>query len=733
MENKITIKEYLTKKGITFKESGGEIITACLFSDCDKESRDGEAHLYFNSENGLYNCKKCGVKGNLITLQKHLGDSIESKAKIYRGPVFSDGLVEQCHDDLPVGIRHYLNERGIMDEVINDHKLGYGSFYGGNYITIPISNDDGYSFFKLRQDPNDGDSKITYPKGEAQLYGQYAGEGKNQVICEGELDALALISRGFYALTSTHGAMTFKEEWVDENIKKAKAVYVCFDNDEAGKKGSERVLKILNTAGVKNIFCITLPKEVGDKGDITDYLIKLKLSPDDLFTTYAKSYPDKIDTSQFKEMTSGDIVKVLDLTIKKDDDNKITTLLGCLSAYTEDSQINISFNSPSSTGKSYTALEVAKLFPNEDVIKLGNCSKTAFFHEQGAYDKEKNEIMVDLSRKILIFTDMPHTGLLEGLRSFLSHDEKIMYSKITDKNQKGGNRTKTVALKGYPSVIFCSAGLKMDPQEMTRFILLSPENNQEKMKAGIISTILRESDNDKYKELLDSDSDRKLFKLRIQAIKQEKIGEIKIANYESVEKQFLYAERMLQPRHQRDIKKLISLIKSFALLNLWFRERTGDTITANDEDIKEAFALWEKISIPQELNIPPYVYEIYMQVFIPAFKEKNNKPNDYGFVAEEGITRSEIMQKYYQVFKRRINMNALKSDIIPTLDGAGLITRGKDEKDRRTEIIFITQFKDVSEVENNSAVESGVKSYEEEVDNDTPTLRGPIPREDMPF
>ena len=58
-----------------------------------------------------------------------------------------------------------------------------------------------------------------------------------------------------------------------------------------------------------------------------------------------------------------------------DNDNKVVTLLCCLSAFTEDSQTNISFNSPSSTGKSYTALEVARLFPDEDVIKLGNCSK----------------------------------------------------------------------------------------------------------------------------------------------------------------------------------------------------------------------------------------------------------------------------------------------------------------------------------------------------------------------
>jgi hypothetical protein len=708
------IKNYLDSKGVAYRVSGAELITKCMFGPCDNDSKGSEAHLYFNSETSQYECKKCGAKGNLTTLKKYLGDITPQSQPLYRSPRFSDTLVERCHQNLPARIREYLIGRGIKNDVINAYKLGYGEFYGKRYITIPIAGDDGYRFFKLRQDPKDGDDKITYPKGaEAQLFGAYAGT-ETQIICEGELDALALISEGLFALTSTHGAMTFKEEWIGEELRKAKNIYVCFDNDETGKKGSLRVLKLLDDAGIKNLFHINLPDTVGEHGDVTDYLTKLKLPVNDLFLRYAKPYPEKIDISQFKPMTAADVATVLDLTIKKDNDNKVVTLLCCLSAFTEDSQTNISFNSPSSTGKSYTALEVAKLFPDEDVIKLGNCSKTAFFHEQGKYDKEKNEIVVDLSRKILIFTDMPHVGLLESLRSFLSHDEKVMRSKITDKNQQGGNRTKTVALKGYPAVIFCTAGLKMDPQEMTRFILLSPEVNQEKIKAGISNTILKEADNEKYKEWLDGDADRKLLKLRIQAIRQEKVGDIRIANYEGVEKRFLHPDRVLQPRHQRDIKRLLSIIKSFALLNLWWRDRdSNNTIIANDDDIGQAFVLWDRISVSQELNIPPYVYELYTQVFIPAFEEKKNKPNDFGF-PPEGITRAEIMQKHYQVFKRRLNMNSLRFDILPTLDSAGLITREKDKNDARKEVVFITDFKTVSELENNSEGARGVDAQAEE-------------------
>jgi hypothetical protein len=381
-----------------------------------------------------------------------------------------------------------------------------------------------------------------------------------------------------------------------------------------------------------------------------------------------------------------------------------------LSAYTEDAQFNVSFNSPSSTGKSYIALEVSKLFPGEDVIKLGNCSKTAFFHEQGAYDKEKNEIMVDLSRKILIFTDAPHTGLLEGLRSFLSHDEKIMYSKITDKNQKGGNRTKTVALKGYPSVIFCTAGLRMDAQEQTRFILLSPEVNQEKIKAGIASTILKEADNEKYRAWLENDPTRKMLKLRIQAIKQEHIDDIKIAHEEIIFERFFKRDKKLQPRHQRDIKRLLSLVKASALLNLWWRERNGSTITANEDDIEHAFKLWDKISISQELNVPPFIYDIYVEIILPAYKEQNE------FVGEEldgdmriGITRQDILEKHYTTYGRMLDSQQLRQQILPVLETSGLIYQEQDKNDKRKILIYPSTFHNLPKPEKNSDDEGGVK------------------------
>ena len=715
--SKITIREYLTEKGIPFRESGKELITKCLFNDCDRDSKGDEAHLYFSIETGQYDCKKCGEKGNLLTLAKHLGDTGPKPRKT---STFNAELVEKCHLALPPHIREYLHKRGLTDAIIDAYKLGYGQFYRKPWITIPIKDIYGnYSFFKLRQDPAFGNDKITYPKGvEAQLYDWETLTNLNNslVICEGELDRLLLLSKGVSAITSTHGAMTFKDEWT-EKVVKGSRVYICFDNDDAGKKGAERVAKMVENGGFET-HIITLPEEVSEGGDITDYFMKLNGSVDDLLGKYAKPYPEKIDTTQFSQMSSAQLIDTLGLTIKYDAENKLATFLCELSAYTENSQFNISYNAPSSTGKSYIPTEIARLFPQEDVMEIAYCSPTAFFHDVGQYDKDKNSYLVDLSHKILIFLDQPHNELLARLRPLLSHDKKEIALKITDKSQKFGMKTKNILLRGYPSVIFCTAGLRIDEQEATRFLLLSPEVNQEKIQQGISATIRKEADNESFVSWLEENPERILLKERIRAIKLEGIKEINIASHEKIEERFLTNNKTLKPRHQRDIKRLLSLIKSLAILNVWWRDRNGSTITANEDDINEAFKLWDKIAVSQELNLPPYIYNLYKEVILPAWEAKNEGRND---VFEEltgklGISRQEVLEKHFAVYGRMLDSHQLRQQILPMLETAGLILQEQDPNDKRKMMIFPSSLYQLSGVKGNSETESGVRNAEQETD-----------------
>lgn len=682
MNNKIDAGQYLQDKGVKIvRNEGKELVIHCLFSGCDNDSKGKEAHLYIENETGRFNCKKCDAKGGIKKLREHFGDSTtpiysQNKSNKY----FTQSLVEECAKNLPDRIRKYLNGRAITDEVILKNKIGFGNFYGSEWITIPIKKQDEleYSFFVLRKDPenrNEGLPKnLFFPKGkcETTLYGEYAAEGQNLVICEGIMDCLSLLSSDVKSVCSTGGCMAFKENWVDENLLKASEIYVAYDKDEAGDKGADKVLGLLKTSKYKTLFKVNLPEEVGHKGDVNDYLAKCKLPVADLFSKYAESFPKKIDTNQFKEMSLEELENILSGTIIGDRENKLITFFCQLSAFTQSNQFNVMYNSPSSTGKSYTAIEVSKLFPKESLLKLGNCSATAFFHDSGKYNKETNTITVDLSNKILIFTENQHYQLLEKLRGFLSHDEKIMNIKITDKNQKGGNKTKNIELIGYASVIFCTASLKSDAQEKTRFIMLSPEISDVKIAGGIRKVIQREGGGDKYENVLELEPKRKLLKSRIEAIKNTEVKNIYISEDDRkyLDEKFFKSVDSLKPKLQRDIQRVICIAKAIGLLNIWFRDLTDGNITLRRSDIDDALTLYSNISISQNLGISPYLYQFYKEIIRACYEEAKWA---YALPDFKGVTYQDIM--HFKVKHSKLDYSYISKQIMMELEACGLVER----------------------------------------------------------
>ncbi len=375
--------------------------------------------------------------------------------------------------------------------------------------------------------------------------------------------------------------------------------------------------------------------------------------------------------TEFSEMSLEELEEILSLTIKADKENKLLTFLGQLSVYTPDSQLNISFSAPSSTGKSYIPLEIAKFFNKEDVMSIGYCSPTSFFHEYTDFDKEKNEYIVNLEKKIVIFLDQPHSLLLQYLRPLLSHDEKEIRVKITDRTKRTSLRTKSIILRGFPSVIFCSASSRFDEQEVTRFLLLSPEISQAKIKAAVDEKIRKELDFSEYEKSLTGNNERAKLKERISFIKTANIKQILVDDGGKIA-EFLSKQDFMKPRHTRDIGKIISLAKTLALLNLWQRKTEEEgVIKAIPEDFGKALDLWGSIADSQQLNLPPYLLDVYNKVFIPLWDKL------------EGLSMSEITRQYYKTYGCVISPKKLKSEILPMLESAGLIIEEPDPIDKR--------------------------------------------------
>lgn len=380
-------------------------------------------------------------------------------------------------------------------------------------------------------------------------------------------------------------------------------------------------------------------------------------------------------------ITLDEIVDILGLTIKKDNTNKLIAFLCMLSIYTENSQFNISFNAPSSTGKSFIPMEVSTLFPKEDVMTLAYSSPMAFFHGTGKWDEARHVIVIDLSNKIIIFQDQPHTELLQRLRPLLSHDEKVLRVQIADKKQKAGLKTKEIELIGYPAVIFCSAGMKIDEQEGTRFLLLSPEIDSEKIREAVFTKVEKESDFTSYIEQLNSNPKRRELMQRIIAIKESAIRDVNITEHKKLIVELFWQTRKTpKPRHTRDIGRVVSLIKVISLLNFPFRNRYGNTIEATEEDVREAYRLWDSLSEPQEYNLPPYIYNLYWNIVVPEYLRMNVSHKE---TSRFGIKREDIRRRYYEETSQLLEENKLRLQILPMLETAGLLELEQDRNDKR--------------------------------------------------
>jgi len=278
----------------------------------------------------------------------------------------------------------------------------------------------------------------------------------------------------------------------------------------------------------------------------------------------------------------------------------------------------------------------------------------------------------------------------------------------------------------------------MDEQEATRFLLLSPEADAAKLKESVWETIRYNADRAAYKNLLDSHPGRQMLKERIRAIRDARIKGINLSSELAERINEWMRSRVLKPRHQRDVVRLMDMVKGFALFNMWHRERVGDTITATEADLTEATAIWEKIYESQELNLAPVVYNIFKEIIAPLFATKNGDRNETVAATTGllGLTRQEILDKYFEIHGRRLNPGMLRQDIIPNLESAGLIYQEHDQQDKRKVLVFVSSSgKEVSTAQENQHpdlppwLEPDSQEYKERLEREQKEAAGNIDAE----
>jgi hypothetical protein len=189
--------------------------------------------------------------------------------------------------------------------------------------------------------------------------------------------------------------------------------------------------------------------------------------------------------------------------------------------------------------------------------------------------------------------------------------------------------------------------------------------------------IKKESDRQSFIEALQNNFERRMLSQRIIEIKAAKIEHVIIPSDlgEAIYKRFIEKHKKLIPRHQRDISRLLAMVKANALLNFSHRERVESSIAATQEDVEAGFKLYGGISEANELGLSPEYYEIYVKL--------KHYIETTGIASEVGITINDYQGFYEESFHRKVNYDAAR-ETLKTFVSMSLLKEDIDLDDRRT-------------------------------------------------
>lgn len=282
------------------EDQDGNIRAFCPI--CEDPDTSKSPSAAFKPEQGVWNCQKGNHGGSIVRLaadlKKERGWDIRSEAMKarHKNPEFKEAAVQRLSAKSGLGsggkvipnpdevlalserlldnkaaLSALTQGRGFTRETIVSWQIGYD----GQRYTLPVRNANEEIINVRKYKLNAGaaaDKMINIPgHGSAAIFGlSILRKSETIVLTEGETDCILLNQIGIPAVTHTAGAATFRPQWGP--LFAEKDVYICYDNDKAGKDGARKAKKILDMYAT-SVTIIEIPLDF--KGaDVTDYIHK---------------------------------------------------------------------------------------------------------------------------------------------------------------------------------------------------------------------------------------------------------------------------------------------------------------------------------------------------------------------------------------------------------------------------------------------------------------------------
>ena len=286
--------------------TGDEQMVKCLFHD------DSNASMQFNVDSGLYLCFACHAKGNIKSLERHLGVRIsEGEVDVVDIIARLDALRDQ--DTTPreaVLPESYLNqykfptdywtERDFTQATIDSFDLGYDIM--NDAVTIPLRNVNGGLLGVIRRYNGKNvrhNDRYRYPKGFKRASNLFASwlinqddESDTVVLVEGSTDAMAVWQAGHAAGAIYGSSLSGAQHRLLRRLGVVRVI-LAFDNDTAGEKARNGALGYRSTvvrgqerwvydraSDLRHSFIVeevSYPRGVKDPGGMNDTQIRRML------------------------------------------------------------------------------------------------------------------------------------------------------------------------------------------------------------------------------------------------------------------------------------------------------------------------------------------------------------------------------------------------------------------------------------------------------------------------
>lgn len=212
------------------------------------------------NKKGLWRDFAADVGGDLLDLWAatrglSIGEAM-SEAKAYLGvrdemprrelPIYRRPPKPQCSTPRNAA-RDWLVGRGLTDATIEAFRIGESTRDGKTFAVFPYLR-DGELVNAKHRDVADKKGMRQEANAEPCLFGWHLIDprARSVAITEGEIDAMTLHQVGIPALSVNAGAGNHK--WIEndwERLDRFSEIFVCFDDDEPGKKGCREVMQRL--------------------------------------------------------------------------------------------------------------------------------------------------------------------------------------------------------------------------------------------------------------------------------------------------------------------------------------------------------------------------------------------------------------------------------------------------------------------------------------------------------